>query len=102
MKSESCEPKYNERQQASFRPNCAASQPLGTMHVRAEQVSDGDISAVRHSKEETLGVVPRKMESDGKPQIAGPAQHQAGQESNRENGDQTYHRLAGIPCVSDS
>ena len=85
MKSESREPENDECEHATLRPNRAASEPLGAMHVRTEQVSDGDISAIRHSKYETLRVVPRKMESDGKPQIAGPAQHQAGQESNREH-----------------
>lgn len=102
MKSQSREPENDECEQATFRPNRAASEPPGTMHLRTEQVPGGDISAVRHTKDETFGVVPRKMESDGKPQIARPAQHQAGQQSNREHADQTQHRLTGIPYMSDS
>lgn len=58
MKSERREPENDEREHATFRPDRATGEPLGTMHVSAEQVSDSDISAVRHPKDETLGVVP--------------------------------------------
>ena len=101
MKSEGREPEDDECEPACFWPNRAASEPLGTMHVRTQQASGGEISAIRYSEDETLGVVPREMESDWKPQIAGSAQHEAGQESNREYGDQTQHGLAGISCMGD-
>jgi len=62
MKSESREPENDKHEHATFRPNRATGEPLRTMHVGTQQVSGSDISAVGHSKDETLGVVPRKIQ----------------------------------------
>ena len=58
MKSECRYPENDEREHATFWPDRAPGEPLGTMHVSAQQVSDSDISAVWHPEDETLGVVP--------------------------------------------